>query len=218
MPIQSKPRTKPKPVIRLAAVLALAAFAVLKIVQPALAHTRVEIGPYTLVLGWQNEPVIVGERNALLLEITEAETPVEGLEGTLKLTVLYGGESFTGQLAPAGSPGTYAAEIFPTVRGQYEVQLTGAIGDEPVDIFLEPEAVLPANVLQFPEAQPDPVELAGEVDRLTESQGRLRALAVIGMVAGGAGLLMGSVALFLTLRQRSASGVRTGRTENRENK
>jgi hypothetical protein len=205
-------------VFRLAAVLVLAAIAVLKFVQPALAHTRVEIGPYTLVLGWQNEPVIVGERNALLLEITEAGIPVEGLEGTLELTVLYGGESFTGQLAPAGTPGTYAAEIFPTVRGQYEVQLTGRIGDEPVDMLLEPEAVLPANVLQFPEAQPDPVELAAEVDRLTESQGRLRALAVIGMVAGGAGLLMGSVALFLTLRQRSASGVRTGRTENRENK
>ncbi len=36
----------------------------------ALAHERVEIGPYVIVVGWVNEPAIVGERNALFLEIT----------------------------------------------------------------------------------------------------------------------------------------------------
>ncbi|NJN43674.1 MAG: hypothetical protein HC806_02355 [Anaerolineae bacterium] len=34
---------------------------------PALAHTRVEAGPYVIIVGWQEEPVIVGERNAVWL-------------------------------------------------------------------------------------------------------------------------------------------------------
>ena len=33
--------------------------------QSALAHTRVEVGPDVLIVGWENEPVIVGERNAI---------------------------------------------------------------------------------------------------------------------------------------------------------
>lgn len=167
---------------------------------PALAHTRVEVGPYQIVVGWEKEPVIVGERNALLIEVKEGDLPVEGLEGLLNLTVLYGGRSFIGQLAPTDHPGVYAAEIFPTLRGQYEVHLTGQIADVPVDEFLEPEEVLPANVLQFPETLPDPGSMQVEIDDLAEQVQTAQTFAYAGLAAGVIGILVGAVAVF---RRRS---------------
>lgn len=167
---------------------------------PARAHTRVEVGPYQIVVGWENEPVIVGERNALLIEVKEGEVPVEGLEGLLDLTVLYGGRSFIGQLAPTDHPGVYAAEIFPTLRGQYEVHLTGQIADVTVDEFLEPEEVLPANVLQFPEIQPDPGSMQAEIDGLADQIQAAQTFAYAGLAAGVIGILIGAVAVF---RRRS---------------
>ncbi len=204
--------------VRLGFAAILTFLALVWTVQTAFAHTRVEIGPYTLVLGWQKEPVIVGERNALVLEITEGDVPVEGLEGSLELTVFYGGESFIGQLAPSDEPGVYAAEIFPTVRGQYEVQLSGSIGDELIDVILEPEAVLPADVLQFPEAQPDPGALAAEIDELSESVSRLQSLTSYALAAGAIGLLLGAAALYFTLRNRSAGSQSTSRPQQPKKK
>ncbi|MCK5895328.1 MAG: hypothetical protein KAG20_00910, partial [Cocleimonas sp.] len=53
------------------------------------AHTRIEVGPYTVVVGWVEEPVIVGERNALLLEVYEGDRPVTGMEGSLNVDIEY---------------------------------------------------------------------------------------------------------------------------------
>ncbi len=166
----------------------------------AFAHTRVEVGPYTLILGWELEPVIVGERNALVLEVLEGETPVAGLEGTLRLEVLYAGRTFIGNLAPTSTPGLYRAEIFPTVRGQYEVQLTGSIEGLAVDELLEPEEVLPARVLQFPESQPDLAEVQASVTAL---EGLVQTAVIIGGVGILVGLL-GVVLAVLGLRRSSA--------------
>jgi hypothetical protein len=164
----------------------------LLLVDTALAHTRVEVGPYTLILGWELEPVIVGERNALVLEVLEGETPVTGLEGTLRLEVLYAGRTFIGNLAPTSTPGLYQAEIFPTVRGQYEVQLTGTIEGLAVDEFLKPEEVLPARVLQFPESQPDLAEVQASITAL---EGQLQTAVII----GGVGILVGLLGLVLAV-------------------
>jgi hypothetical protein len=197
---------------------AVALIAILAAAGQALAHTRVEAGTYSILLGWRNEPVIVGERNALILEITEGEAPVEGVERTLELTVFYGGESFIGQLAPTGEPGVYAAEIFPTVRGQYEVQLTGAIGDEPIDLIAEPEAVLPANVLQFPVAQADPGELSASVEQLEASLAQAQTTALAGLILGLAGLILGAAGLFLAVRVRTGAGGAAASPDTRSKK
>ena len=163
--------------------------------QPAAAHARVEVGPYVVIVGWLEEPVIVGERNAIFIEVTENETPVVGLEASLDVSVLYGGRTFIGNLSPAGTPGVYTAEIFPTVRGQYTVHLTGAIGDEPVDEQVDPEEVLSPGVLQFPEVQPELKDLQDTVQNL---EGRLQTayiLAIAGAVLGLIGIATGVLAL-----------------------
>lgn len=169
----------------------------------ALAHERIEIGPYSVVVGWQEEPAIVGERNALLLIVTEGDAPLSGVEATLDVELLYGGRSFRTNLTPSPTPGEYTAEIFPTVRGQYEVRLFGAIGSESVDAIVAPEEIFSASRIQFPEAQPDILELQEtfqtETDELQAQLQTLRLLAYAGLGIGILGLV---IAVFALRRQK----------------
>lgn len=165
----------------------------------ALAHTRVEIGPYAVVVGWQVEPPIVGERNALTVEVTREEQAVEGVEATLNVEVLYAGRSFRANLNPTATPGLYTAEILPTVRGQYEVRLFGTLGDLEVDEVVEPEEIFPADRIQFPEPLPDARALQQDVAALEAELQTARALATAGASAGALGLILAAFAL---LRRR----------------
>jgi hypothetical protein len=167
--------------------------------RPALAHTRIEVGPYVLVIGWVKEPVIVGERNAILIQVTEDEAPIEGLEATLQMEILYAGRTFRANLAPEGTPGWYTAEIFPTVRGQYQIRLTGSIVDQPIDETVEPEEVQAGNVLQFPEPQPEPRDLERSLRDVEARLGTAYTLAVAGLAAGVLGV---GLAAFSLLRRR----------------
>ncbi|MCI0395416.1 MAG: hypothetical protein L0332_01320 [Chloroflexi bacterium] len=167
--------------------------------RPALAHERVEIGPYVVIIGWENEPPIVGERNALVLDVTRDDTPVEGVEGTLEVRVVYAGRSFTGNVTPTATPGHYTIEIFPTVRGQYSLELGGQIEETAVDVTVEPEEVLPASTLHFPEPLPDPQALQTTVDDLSAQLQTARLLAIAGIVVGVLGL---ALAVFALVRGR----------------
>jgi hypothetical protein len=171
------------------------------VTQTVWAHTRVEVGPYAIVVGWVEEPAIVGERNALELEITEDEIGVTGVEADLNAELTYAGRTFQSNLNPTTEPGVYTVEIFPTVRGQYAVHLSGSIGDVAVDETIEPEEVFPASRIQFPEAQPEPRELQTQVDELTTQLAAARTLSYVGIGVGVLGILLAVVAL---LRRRSA--------------
>ncbi|MCA9968731.1 MAG: hypothetical protein KC425_00875 [Anaerolineales bacterium] len=177
--------------------LALAGLLLLLAVPAARAHTRVTVGPYAIVVGWVTEPPIVGERNALFFEITEDGAPVTGAEAGLRAVIQYGGRTFQANLNPvAERPGEYTAELVPTIRGQYSVQLTGSLGDLAVDETIEPEEVFPADRLQFPEPQPDARALQQELrDSVAALEAQLRTarlLAIGGLVLGLAGLGVGA--------------------------
>ena len=163
--------------------------------QTVLAHSRVEVGPYAIVVGWAEEPAIVGERNALVIEITEDETPVLGVESTLNAELQYAGRTFRANLNPSTEPGWYSVEIFPTVRGQYAVHLSGMIEDLAVDEVIEPEEVFSAARIQFPEPQPDPRDLQNEIDELTTQLASARTLAYTGIGIGVLGILLAAVAI-----------------------
>ena len=167
---------------------------------PAQAHERVEVGPYLIVIGWVKEPVIVGERNAILLQVTEGEAPVTGLESSLDVEVRYAGRVFLGNLSPTSESGVYNVEIFPTVRGQYELYLIGAMGEEAVDLLVEPEEVQEARVLQFPEALPDGRDLQTQIVALEGRLNTASILASAGLALGAAGLLLAGFALLRTRR------------------
>ena len=131
------------------------------------AHGSTQVGPYNLVVGWVNEPPIVGERNAILLIVTEDATgePVVGVEATLDAEVIYGAKTFSGNLNPTTTPGEYTLELIPTVRGQFNLHLSGTIGETEVELTTEPEEVFAAARLQFPEAPPDTLALTEQIRR-----------------------------------------------------
>ncbi|MFO7539162.1 MAG: hypothetical protein R6X32_14065 [Chloroflexota bacterium] len=157
--------------------------------ETAAAHTRVELGPYVVIVGWEIEPPIVGERNQLTVEIAEGGTPITGAEAGLAVELLYAGRSFRSNLTPTATPGTYHVEILPTVRGQYSVRLFGTLGDLEIDETLDPEPVFAADRLQFPETQPEPRELMQRLDELENDLQTARSLALAGVVIGVLGLI-----------------------------
>lgn len=160
-----------------------------------LAHTRVEVGPYTIVVGWLVEPPIVGERNALVVEISEGETPVADAESDLRAELVYGGQTFRTNLNPTEEPGLYTATVFPTVRGQYAVRLFGTLGDMEIDETIEPEEVFSADRIQFPEPLPDTRELQRQVLALEEELQTTRTFSYIALAVGLLGMIMAGVAI-----------------------
>jgi len=120
-----------------------------------LAHESVTVGDYTVEIGWVNEPPIVGQQNAIVVNVstTSDEQPVEDVSG-LTVAVSYGGQNKTLTLQPLGedTPGQFVAPILPTVPGQYTVNLGGKLADTDVKVDVQPEEVQAADVLQFPSA------------------------------------------------------------------
>lgn len=183
-------------------VLPLILVSVLFYHQAVFAHTRTEVGSYVVIVGWRAEPAIVGERNALVVEVLDQnENPVNGVDSTLDVEVEYGGRTFRSNLSATQTDGYYTAEIFPTVRGQYAVRLFGAIEDETVDVVVEPEEVFDASRIQFPDPLPDTREL--EADMLT-LQADLQAARTMGYVGLAIGVLGVALALF-SLRRRQGN-------------
>src|SRR5690242_3116498 len=129
----------------------VALFLLLINVQLVLAHTPVTVGAYTVEIGWVNEPPIVGQQNAVVVNVstTSDDKPVQDVS-SLTVMVSYGGQNKTLTLQPLGedTPGQFIAPILPTVAGQYTIVLGGKLGDTAVDnVQVQPEEVMPADTL-----------------------------------------------------------------------
>jgi hypothetical protein len=131
----------------------LALLAALTSYQLALAHTPITAGDYTIEIGWVNEPPIVGQQNAIVVNVstTADDKSVEDVSG-LTVAVSYGGEEKTLTLQPLDedTPGQFVAPILPTIPGEYTVNLGGKLGTTDVNANVQPEEVQTADVLQFP--------------------------------------------------------------------
>ena len=123
--------------------------------QIVFAHEGVTVGNYELEIGWLNEPPVVGQQNAIVVNVIDSSgggsQPVEDVSG-LTVTISYGGQNKTLTLQPLGedTPGQFVAPILPTVAGLYTINLGGTLGGTAVDASVEPEEVQPSETLQFP--------------------------------------------------------------------
>ena len=123
--------------------------------QIAFAHESIAVGNYELEVGWLNEPPIVGQQNAIVVNVSDtssgAAQPVEDISA-LTVTVSYGDQNKLLTLQPLGedTPGQFVAPILPTVPGQYTIVLGGKLGDTDVNVSVEPEEVQSADILAFP--------------------------------------------------------------------
>jgi hypothetical protein len=154
-------------------------------VQSALAHESITVGDYTLEIGWLNEPPIVGQPNAIVVNVstTSDEQPVEDIS-SLTLTIAYGGQEKLLTLEPVDehANGQFMAPILPTVAGEYSVIFGGTLGDTAVDAETHVEEVQPADTLAFPNVDSAPQE--------TNNFGMTEWLAIAGFLSGLAGLIL----------------------------
>lgn len=172
----------------------------------ASAHESREVGEYTFVVGFLDEPVFTGEESGLDLRVSRGEEPVEGLEGTLQAEVTFDGQSRDLEISPVfDEPGAYRSVFFPTAAGPYTFHITGQVEDQAIDesftsgpeTFSEVQAVTGG---QFPVQYPS----TGDIVRDAQAGAGAATMAAIALGVGGAGLLAGLVALGLTLARRRA--------------
>ena len=170
----------------------------------ALAHEVREVGEYTFVVGFLDEPVYSGEKSGLDLRISRGEEPVEGLEETLEAEVTFGSQSLDLPITPVfGEPGAYRSVFFPTAAGPYTFHVFGTVDGQEIDesftsapdTFSEVQDVTSG---QFPVVLP----AAGDTARDAEAGAAAAGTATLALVVGGAGLVAGLVALGLTLARR----------------
>jgi hypothetical protein len=207
------------------------------------AHFPVTAGPYTIEVGWKNEPAYVGQQNAVLVIVTDADDkPVTDLPAdALSVVVSTGGQQSTAlPFEPAfdaaegeGTLGEYDAAILPTAPGGYDFHITGTIHEQTVDLTVKStdtqEPVSGTSDIEFPTKLPSLTEIATRLDRI---DGRIETLSagggnqaaldaamaaaaqarddaqfalIIGSSVGFAGLLVGALAVWLTLRARPRS-------------
>jgi hypothetical protein len=170
----------------------------------ALAHERREVGDYQFVVGFIDEPVFLGQKSGLEFSVTRGEEPVEGLEESLQAEVIKDDQTRDLPLSPRfGQPGWYQSYFFPTAEGPYTFHIFGEIEGTAIDEsftsseegFSEVEA---ATAGQFPVVFPAADELATDAERGADAAG----LMPVALGLGGAGLLVGLVALGLALAAR----------------
>jgi hypothetical protein len=162
----------------------------------AFAHERIEIGDYVFVLGWLEEPPLAGLKNAAYIEITLKSdgSPVTSAEGSLDARIEYGGRMRDLVLRPIqDTPGAYAGDFIPTRRGVYTLKLTGALGDQPIDISGEIEEVISAASMQFPEEQPSTDEVLQTIDEVRSEIGSARLFGIVGLALGATGVVLAGV-------------------------
>lgn len=119
----------------------------------ASAHTTVHVGNYDVEVGWVDEPPIVGQRNAIVVNVSDTTATDKQVDvSALVVNVDYGGQNKTLTLQPLSEDATnqYIAPILPMVAGQYTVQLRGKIADTDVNTDVQPEEVVAADTLAFP--------------------------------------------------------------------
>lgn len=188
---------------------------------PAAAHETRVVGDIVMTVGFGNEPAFAGQPNEVSLSLAErrSEDPiVEGVD--VDVEVSFGEESTTMEMEPAfvvgvfGEPGLYRATLLPSRAGDYTFHFTGSVGDQEIDeSFTSGDDTFspardPAEVA-FPAQDPSNAELADRLERETtrvaaaaESESaQARTLAIVALVAGGLGLIIGLILGGLALRR-----------------
>ena len=120
------------------------------------AHTTIEVGPYEIEVGWQDEPPVVGILNAITIDIREPGN-VEGVSmgitnafRNLDATIVSGGASKVLDINTDPRPGHYYAKIIPTKTGSLELKLEGEINGVKINDVIPIEDVESTSVLDFP--------------------------------------------------------------------
>jgi hypothetical protein len=175
---------------------------------PVAGHGGREVAGYAFTVGFMNEPVFTGQSSGLEFFVARDEQPVEGLEETLTAEVSHGGSTRQLELSPRfGEAGWYQSVFFPTAAGRYAFRIHGTIDGTEVDETFTSGVDGFGDVAEVAGGQ-FPVQLppAGDVAADAEAGAGAATTAMVGLVLGAAGLLVGLAALGMAFagRRRTA--------------
>ena len=142
----------------------------------------------TVEYGWLSEPAVVGQPNAVVINITSNISSTAEIDtSALVIQVVFGPQNKQLTLQPLGedTPGQFIAPITPMLPGVYTVHLGGNIGTTAFNTDVQPEEVKTADVVQFPAADPP------SASSTTGSLGLAGWLGIAGIVLGGFGTVLG---------------------------
>lgn len=208
---------------------AAATLAMVPLAQPAAAHEGRSVGDLEMVVGFGTEPAYAGYPNSVQLVLSHHDGgPVTDLRsGDLGVEVKFGDATKDVELEPFfeigefGEPGDYRAFFVPTSPGVYSFIFSGKADGQKIDETFTSapdtfsEVTSPASV-EFPVQDPTNGELAERIDRevprLTgqiaaarqaaeDDAGTATTIAVVGIVVGTIGLILGAAAIALPRRR-----------------
>jgi hypothetical protein len=165
----------------------------------ASAHEARTVAGYDMEVGFMNEPVYVGDKSGLEFFVHKGDTPVEGLEETVKAQVIYQGQSRDLPIsAREDDPGAYESQFIPTAAGPYTFHLTGTIEGTAIDETFTSsptgfDEVAEQAAGQFPVQFPPQAEVVADAQAGRTASNQLP----IALVLGGLGLLAGLVGIGL---------------------
>ena len=122
----------------------------------AYAHTTIQVDPYEIEVGWQDEPPVVGILNAITIDVRElgnvegVSTGITNAFKKLEASVVSGGASKVLDVNTDPRPGHYYAKIIPTKTGSLQLKLKGEINGVQIDTVIPIEDVESTSVLDFP--------------------------------------------------------------------
>ena len=187
----------------------------------AYAHTTIQVDPYEIEVGWQDEPPVVGILNAITIDIREpgdvegVSTGVINAFKKLDASVVSGGASKVLDINTDPRPGHYYAKIIPTKTGSLEVKLVGEINGVQINTIIPIEDVESTSVLDFPPTstsssgqevtalknavtslQQDISSIKAQGNTSTDSdEGTAYNFAVFGISLGAAGVILAIIAM-----------------------
>jgi len=177
----------------------------------ALAHESRQVGEYTFVVGFLDEPVYAGSKSGLDLRISRgpeaSPEPVSEQAQSIDAEVWYQTDEANKRVLEISeafsSPGSYRSFFYPTAAGQYTFRVFGTIDGFQFDerFTSGPETfnqVQDTREAQFPQQFPNQAELATQASAGNEASRTLP----IALGLGGGGLLLGLIALGVSLANR----------------
>jgi hypothetical protein len=182
-------KNKRSSIIKVIVVLSLLV-GILLIATLVSAHEMITVGDYSVEYGWLNEPAVVGQPNAVVINITSNISSTAEIDtSALVIRVVFGPQSKDLALQPLGenTPGQYVAPMTPMLPGVYTVHLGGNIGTTSFNTDVQPEEVKTADVVQFPAV--DPPAAASTSGTL----GLAGWLGIAGIVLGAFGTVLGLI-------------------------
>lgn len=171
--------------VRVAFILGAAVLLAALAAAPASAHAEKQVGRYSFVVGFGDEPAYAGQPNSVQVLISRDGKPATDLAGQLDglmAHAFYGRKAdpkFENAMMPLeprfgdgwGTPGDYRSFFVPTQAGAYTFELKGRLGDQKVNLVVPsgPETFGDVNdpaKAAFPAVKdPTTTQLAQRLDR-----------------------------------------------------